>query len=87
MEEAGNGARKLTPLPRFWLSPGFCPEFMHPFLAKDLFHSRLDPDADEDIILVPVPFTDTARLIRKGQIQDTTTISPLLMDTSLYEPQ
>ena len=84
-EETGYGAGELRPLGGFWLSPGFCTEFMHAFLARDLVHSRLEPDDDEDLTVVRLPLSDAVSLIRKGEIQDAKTICALLLVERLHE--
>ena len=84
-EETGYGAGELRPLGGFWLSPGYCTEFMHAFLARDLVHSRLEPDYDENLTLVRLPLSDAVSLIRKGEIQDAKTICALLLVERLHE--
>ncbi|TMB96938.1 MAG: NUDIX hydrolase, partial [Chloroflexi bacterium] len=43
-EEAGYRAERLEKLTGFFVSPGFCTEFVHVFLATDLIESGLDAD-------------------------------------------
>jgi ADP-ribose pyrophosphatase len=78
-EETGYGAGELTPIGGFWPSPGFCTEFMHLFLARDLAYDRLEPDDDEDITLVTLPLSEAVELVRKGEIRDAKTICALLL--------
>lgn len=47
-EEAGLDA-EMTLLTRFYVSPGFCDEQLHVFLAGELRESRLPMDDDEEI--------------------------------------
>jgi ADP-ribose pyrophosphatase len=83
MEEAETAEecaqRELTPIGGFWPSPGFCTEFMHLFLARDLAYDRLEPDDDEDITLVTLPLSEAVELVRKGEIRDAKTICALLL--------
>ncbi len=41
-EEIGFSSRDLRALGGFWMSPGYCTEFMYAYLAKDLVPSRLE---------------------------------------------
>ena len=83
-EETGYGAGELRPLGGFWLSPGFCTEFMHAFLATDLVESRLEPDDDESITVVRVPVSEAVGRISSGEIRDAKTICVLLLVERLY---
>ncbi len=84
-EETGYASRNLRALGGFWSSPGFCTEFMYPYLAKDLGESRLDPDDDEDIEVQRFPVSRIPQLIRLGEIQDAKTIASLLMTLHLFK--
>jgi len=84
-EETGYASRNLRALGGFWSSPGFCTEFMYPYLAKDLVESRLDPDDDEDIEVQRFPVSRIPQLIRLGEIQDAKTIASLLMTLHLFK--
>ena len=78
-EEVGYAAGSLRSLGGFWMSPGFCTEYMHAYLALDLVPSRMEPDDDEDISVERVPLGDAGRLVRSGDIEDAKTISALSM--------
>lgn len=84
-EEVGYISRDLRALGGFWLSPGFCTEFMYPYLARDLVPSKMQADDDEDIQVERVPLARVQQLIRLGEIQDAKTIAVLLMTTCLFE--
>ena len=83
-EEIGYASRNLRILGGFWSSPGFCTEFMYPYLAKDLVPRRLQPDDDEDIQVEKVPLSRIPQLIRLGEIQDAKSIAALLMATCIF---
>ena len=83
-EEVGYRAKYMRPLGGFWTSPGFCDEYMYAFLAKDLVPSRLAPDDDEDISVERYSMSDISKLIRVGEIEDSKTISVLLMVAYLF---
>ena len=81
-EEVGYRAKYMRPLGGFWTSPGFCDEYMYAFLAKDLVPSRLAPD--DDISVERYSMSDISKLIRVGEIEDSKTISVLLMVAYLF---
>ncbi len=84
-EETGLGSGDLKPLGGFWNSPGFCTEYMHVYLARDLEPSPLEPDEDERIQTEWHPLSLIHDRIRAGEIQDAKTIAALLMATCLSE--
>ena len=84
-EEIGFSSRDLRVLGGFWMSPGYCTEFMYAYLAKDLVPSRLEADADESIEVQRVSISRVSRLIRLGEIQDAKTIAALLMAVYLFD--
>ena len=82
-EETGYTAGKLQRLGSFWMVPGFCTEYMHAYLATDLKAGDAEPEEDETLELVRVPKPDITDLIRSGEIQDSKSISALLMAFNL----
>ena len=82
-EEIGYLSRDLRPLGGFWMSPGYCTEYMYAFLAKDLVPSKRDADEDEDIRIETMPLPRVGKLIRWGEIQDAKTIAAIHMATCL----
>ncbi len=84
-EEIGFSSRDLRALGGFWVSPGYCTEFMYAYLAKDLVPGRLEADADESIEVERVSISRVSRLIRLGEIQDAKTIAALLMAVYLFD--
>ena len=84
-EEIGFSSRDLRALGGFWMSPGYCTEFMYAYLAKHLVPSRLEADADESIEVERVSISRVSRLIRLGEIQDAKTIAALLMAVYLFD--
>jgi ADP-ribose pyrophosphatase len=69
-EECGQRADRLERLGGFYMSPGFCSEFMHVFLATQLRPVRAHPDPDEEIAVVRLPLAEALRLVRQGEIRD-----------------
>ena len=78
-EEVGYAAGSLRSLGGFWMSPGFCTEYMHAYLAQELVPSRMEPDDDEDISVERIPLDIAYRLVRRGEIEDAKTIAALSM--------
>ncbi len=78
-EETGFTAAKLRRLASFWVSPGWCTEFMHAYLATGLAPSRLAADDDENITVEHVPLASIPELIASGEIQDAKSIAALLL--------
>ncbi len=78
-EEVGYTAGNISRLAGFWVSPGWCTEFMHAYLATELSPARLEADLDENITVVRVPLAQTVDLITKGEIQDGKSVASLLL--------
>jgi ADP-ribose pyrophosphatase len=78
-EETGYAPGTLERLGGFWVAPGWCDEYMHAYIARDLKPSRLPQDVDEDVWLTPVPFDQVVELIQQGRIRDAKSIAALLM--------
>jgi ADP-ribose pyrophosphatase len=78
-EETGFRAGRLERLCGFFVSPGYCTEFIHVFLATDLVEDAVDGDPDEVIELERIPLVDASRLIESGEIKDGKSIIGLLL--------
>jgi len=78
-EEVGFTAETLQHLCSYWVSPGWCTEYMHSFLATDLRPASLSPDEDENISVERVPLDSIPELIQRGEIQDAKSIASLLL--------
>ena len=55
-EETGHRAASLTPLGRFYTSPGFADELMHVFLAEGLspVERRLEPGEEIEVVVMEI---------------------------------
>ncbi len=73
-EETGYRAGRLERLGGFYVSPGYCDEFIHLFLATDLEPSPLAADSDESIEVVRAPLGDALAMVERGEICDAKTI-------------
>jgi ADP-ribose pyrophosphatase len=74
-EEAGLRARKVTPIGGFYLAPGWATEYMHVFLAQDLYESHAEADEDERIEVVLLPIAEWEAKIAAGEITDCKSIA------------
>ena len=78
-EETGYVAGRMKGIGGFWMTPGFCTEFMHAYLATDLRPGTVNQDEDEAIEVVKVPKGQIREMIRSGQIRDAKSIAALSM--------
>ena len=78
-EETGYRADDFRLLASVYSSPGFCTELNHLFVATGLTYDPLDPDADEDIALVPVTLTEAEELVATGGIGDAKSATTILL--------
>jgi len=78
-EETGYRAAKLERLAGFFVSPGFCTEFIHVFLATGLSESRLEADEDEEVTLERMPLAEAVRLVEAGEIKDAKSVVGILL--------
>ncbi len=69
-EECGRRAGRLDRLGGFYVSPGFCNEFVHVFLATKLEPVESHPDPDEQLAVVRLPLAEALRLVGSGEIRD-----------------
>lgn len=78
-EETGFGARRLQKLGGFYMAPGYTTEYLHLFLAMDLFDSRLPGDEDEFIQTEAIPVAEVYAMAERGEIEDGKTLAGLLL--------
>ncbi|MGP8154675.1 MAG: NUDIX hydrolase [Smithella sp.] len=78
-EETCFKAGTLIKLFEGYLLPGYCNEYMHFFLARDLIHAPLTPDEDEFIETIPASFSSAMELIKNGEIIDAKTVLGIVL--------
>jgi ADP-ribose pyrophosphatase len=78
-EETGLRPQRVERLTGFYLSPGFCSEYLHLYLAADLMPDPLSAEDTAGIEVVRVPVAQVTGLIASGQIEDAKSIAGLLM--------
>lgn len=78
-EETGFAARSLRHLGAFYMAPGYSDEYLHIFLASELYPARLDGDEDEFIQLEAVPVEEVYTMVARGEIEDGKSLAGLLL--------
>lgn len=81
-EETGFKAGTFIKLFEGYLLPGYCNEYMHFFLARDLFPEPLPPDEDEFIEIIPTDILKARELVRQGEIIDVKTALGIILADS-----
>jgi ADP-ribose pyrophosphatase len=74
-EEIGMGAKKYQKLGGFYLAPGYSTEFIHVFLATELFEAPLRGDSDEFLSIERIHLNDIPDMIKTGKINDGKTLA------------
>jgi ADP-ribose pyrophosphatase len=82
-EETGYRAASLKRIAGFFVSPGFCTEFIHIYLATGLSESALDGDEDEDIAVERLPLSEAFGLVQSGAIKDAKSVAGILLAANL----
>lgn len=78
-EEVGYKPSTLISLGGFYTSPGFCNEFIHLFLAKDLQISKLEAQDAEGIDVFTLSLEEALLWAKQGKIRDSKTLSALCL--------
>lgn len=77
-EEIGAQVGELIDMGAIYASPGFCTEVLYLYLAKDLTYGACDPDEDEFLEVVRVPFEELLEQVMSGAIKDAKTVAAVL---------
>ena len=77
-EETGLRADSMEFMGNFYPSVGFLDEDLRLYLAKGLSMGETDPDEDEYINLVKIPFTEAVEMVMDNRIKDGKTIAAIL---------
>jgi nudix-type nucleoside diphosphatase (YffH/AdpP family) len=77
-EETGIAAAKLIPLGKVYPSPGVFDEVVHLFAATGLSQGAAQPEADEEIEVVRLPFSEALQMASDGRISDGKTLAALM---------
>ena len=84
-EETGLEAGELIYLGKMYVSPGFCTEEIHMYLARNLRQSESHPDEDEFLDVVKMPFEQLLEQVMSGEITDAKTVAATLKTKLLLE--
>lgn len=77
-EEVGLEPGELIDLGHIYVSPGFCTEKLHMYLAQKVTHVPVHPDEDEFLDIVHMPFADLVKRVMSGEITDGKTVATVL---------
>jgi ADP-ribose pyrophosphatase len=81
LEETGFRAKRWRKLIRYFASPGFLGEWMEVYVAEGLIAGEAQPEDDERIEVLLMPFSELLKMIEAGKILDgKTLISVMLYD-------
>ena len=69
-EEVGAAAGRLTDLGCAFVSPGFCNEAIHLYLAEELTFGQAHPDEDEFLLPERVPLDQLVAMAMDGSLRD-----------------
>jgi ADP-ribose pyrophosphatase len=78
-EEIGMAAGKLQKIGQFYLAPGYSTEFMHVYLATELYPSELPPDDDEFLKVEQIFLPEVFKMAEKMRILDAKTLASLIL--------
>ena len=73
-EETGLKTENIIKLSGFYVSPGFCNEYIHVFLARGLERGKQKLDSDEGIDPIELSLDEVCNMINTNQIIDSKTI-------------
>lgn len=76
-EETGLRAETMIDLGEIWPSPGFMDERLHLYCAKGLTQGETNPDDDEFVEIVRMPFDELCERIASGEIHDAKTVAAI----------
>ncbi len=77
-EETGLTAEQYDYLGSFMVSPGFCKELIHIYLARNLSGGDMNLDPDEFLQVEKIPLSELMDMIMNNQIEDAKTVIGIL---------
>lgn len=84
-EEAGVRPDELLELGGIYVSPGFCDEKIHLYLARGLRQTACHPDEDEFLSVSRMPFGELADRVLSGRVEDAKTVAAVLKAKALLK--
>lgn len=83
LEETGLTAEKFTHLASIAVSPGFCTEIIHIYMAEGLTQGKANPDDDEHLLVLKMSLKEAKQSVFDGRFHDAKTITGVLMACEL----
>lgn len=82
-EETGLVAEKYDYLGKFYVTPGFCSEVIHLYLARGLKKGEAHLDEDEFLEVYKMPFDELFSMVMNNEIKDAKTAIAILKTKAL----
>ena len=77
-EETGAVADEFVFLGELYPTPGYCDEVIYIYAAKNLTFGETDPDDDEFLDVIKMPFNEALERVLSGEIKDAKTQTAVL---------
>lgn len=77
-EETGAVAGEFVFLGELYPTPGYCDEVIYIYAAKNLTFGETDPDDDEFLDVIKMPFNEALERVLSGEIKDAKTQTAVL---------
>ncbi len=84
-EETGLTAERFDYLGAFMVSPGFCREWIHIYLARGLSAGDMNLDPDEFLEVEKLPLSQVMEMIMNNQLEDAKTVIGILKTNQLIQ--
>ena len=78
-EETGFQASRLQRLGGFFVSPGYCTEYIQVYLATDLEPGNAGGGDEEEMQVLALPLVEVLRLVEAGELEDAKSLAALLL--------
>jgi ADP-ribose pyrophosphatase len=78
-EETGFRPGRLQRLGGFFVSPGYCTEYIQAYLATDLKPGNAGGGDEEEMQVLALPLAEILRLAEAGQLEDAKSLAALLL--------
>lgn len=78
-EETGYEASSLQRIGGFFMTPGYCTEYIHVYLATGLWPNPLPQDDDEFLNTEGIPIEEVYQMAESGMLDDAKTIAALMI--------
>jgi len=84
-EETGFRPGRLQRLGGFFVSPGYCTEYIQAYLATDLKPGNAGGGDEEEMQVLALPLAEVLRLVEAGELEDAKSLAALLLYLRLRE--